>query len=162
MAAIAIGFTGLTQAQTSKPFDLNGRWAATIQEGQLTIPFRLDISVNGDNVTGKLFNGFEDFETTSSAKIENGVLELNFEHYLTSIKANIKDGRLDGDLLVHHRSAINITPGAAETQARDKETPFHAVRYVPPTERADAADVPKIDGVWELQKNCPKEKRPGD
>jgi thiol-disulfide isomerase/thioredoxin len=156
MAAIAIGFAGLAQAQTTKPVDLNGRWAATIQQGQITIPFRLDISVNGDTVTGKLFNGFEDFESTSSAKLENGVLELNFEHYLTSIKANIKDGQLDGDLLVHHRSAINITPGSAEAQTKDRETPFHAVRYVPPVETASAVDVPKIDGVWELPKESPK------
>jgi hypothetical protein len=90
------GITGLIQAATTSDTNLSGRWTATIKKGDLAIPFRLDISVSGDQVTGKLYNGSEDFETTSSARLENGKIELNFEHYLTSIIANVKDGELDG------------------------------------------------------------------
>ena len=32
LAALAIGMAALVQGQTSQPQDLNGRWAATIQE----------------------------------------------------------------------------------------------------------------------------------
>jgi peroxiredoxin len=133
--------------------DVSGRWAATIQEGKVTIPFRLDISIDHGKVTGKLFNGFEDYETTTSAKVENDRVELNFEHYLTSINAGVKDGELDGQLLVRRRSAINITPGALAGESQDKITPFHAKRYVA---SEAAANAPSINGEWELPHESPK------
>jgi thiol-disulfide isomerase/thioredoxin len=145
-----------TQApQTTQVTDPTGRWTATVQEGRFAIPFRLDIAVSGDTVTGKLFNGNEDFETTSSAHIENGAIELNFEHYLTSIVATVKDGELDGELITAHRSQINITPGASSYQAHDRVAPFHASRYVAPT-AGEAAGAPVIEGVWELPHDSPK------
>jgi thiol-disulfide isomerase/thioredoxin len=150
------GVANMANAQTAPANDLSGRWVATIQEGSLTIPFRLDIAVNGDKVVGKLYNGFEDFETTSSAKVENGDIQLNFEHYLTSIKATSKDGELDGQLVVARRSAINITPGATADQAHDKLTPFHATRFVAPVQTAESSKAPSIDGVWELPHDSPK------
>jgi thiol-disulfide isomerase/thioredoxin len=158
-AAIAVSLAGIANNAHADPAPattLSGRWAATIQEGQITVPFRLDIAITGDTVTGKLFNGFEDYETTSSAKLENGAVELNFEHYLTSIKATVTNGELDGQLVSTRRSAINITPGATADQARDKIIPFHASRYVPPVETASTANAPSIDGVWELPHESPK------
>ncbi len=159
MAAIAMGLAGMAtiaQAESLATTDLNGRWAATIQEKDLTVPFRLDISVKGDQVVGKLYNGFEDVEQTSSAKIENGTIELNFEHYLTSINASLKDGELDGQLVVRRRSAINITPGANAEASHDELTPFHAKRFVATANTINIANVPSIDGVWELPHDSPK------
>jgi thiol-disulfide isomerase/thioredoxin len=141
--------------QASQVADLNGRWTATIQEGRFTVPFRLDIAVSGSTVAGKLFDGNEDFETTSSAHIENGAIELSFEHYLTSIVATVKDGELVGELITAHRSPINITPGASTDQAHDRIAPFHATRYVAPR-AAETASAPVIDGVWELPHDSPK------
>src|ERR1700734_4054354 len=85
--AIAIGGTSLAYAGTAPANDLSGRWAGTIQEGSFEIPFRLYLAVDGNTVVGKLYNGWEDYETTSSARIENGRIQLNFEHYLTSMLA---------------------------------------------------------------------------
>jgi thiol-disulfide isomerase/thioredoxin len=143
------GIANLVYAGTSGN-DLSGRWTATIKKGELTIPFRLDISVTGDNVTGKLFNGYEDFETTSSATLKDGKIELNFEHYLTSIVAKVKDGELDGKVIVKRRSAINITPGATSEPAKDSGSDFHATRYTAPSEADLAVKAPPIDGEWEL------------
>jgi|HubBroStandDraft_1064217.scaffolds.fasta_scaffold15619_3 thiol-disulfide isomerase/thioredoxin len=155
-SAASLAHAQTTQApQRAQVADLTGRWSATIQQGRFAIPFRLDITVSGDAVTGKLFNGNEDFETTSSAHIENGAIELNFEHYLTSIVATVKDGELDGELISAHRSQINITPGASSYEAHDRVAPFHASRYVAPT-AAEAASAPVIDGVWELPHDSPK------
>lgn len=134
--------------------DVSGRWAATIQEGKATVPFRLDIEVDHGQATGKLFNGSEDFETTTSAKVDGNRVELNFEHYLTSIRANLKDGELDGELAVRSRSTINITPGAPANQAHDRISAFHAKRYV--ASEASATNVPNIDGIWELPHESPK------
>jgi len=156
IASMALGMAAVTQAQTPASHDLSGRWAAAIQDDKYTIPFRLDITVNGNTVVGKLYNGWEDFETTSSASIDNGKVELNFEHYLTSIKANVTNGELDGQLVVTRRSAINITPGAKSDDAKSILTPFHAKRYVETAETAKAANAPSIEGVWELPHDSPK------
>ncbi|MGA2596812.1 MAG: TlpA disulfide reductase family protein [Bryobacteraceae bacterium] len=154
--ALGIGAASLAFAGTAASNGLSGRWTATIKQGSIVIPFRLDLSVSGDTVTGKLYNGWEDYETTSSAKIENGKVQLNFEHYLTTITAEVKDGELDGQVTVQHRSPINITPGAYKTDAHDYVSPFHATRYTAVAETAEAANVPNIDGVWELPYESPK------
>jgi thiol-disulfide isomerase/thioredoxin len=155
LAAFALGMAAFAHAQAPQPQDLNGRWAATLQESKYAIPFRLDISANGNTVVGKLYNGWEDYETTTSASIDNGNVQLNFEHYLTSIRANVVNGELDGQLVVTRRSAINITPGAKSDDAKTIQTPFHAKRYVA-TAETSANTVPSIEGVWELPHDSPK------
>ncbi len=77
--------------------NLEGRWSATLVQGGVTIPFRLDY--------------FEAMETKPSVRSTTaktrrlhrqrqhqgpGKVELNFDHYLTSIVATVKDGQLDG------------------------------------------------------------------
>jgi hypothetical protein len=91
--ALAIGASARPAAAES----LNGRWAATVVQGGVTIPFRLDISGDGKNVIGTLYNG-QDTETTTGARIQDGKVELDFDHYLTYIKATVKDGELDGEI----------------------------------------------------------------
>ena len=156
LAAVALGIAAFSHAQTPQPQTLAGRWAAAIQEPNYAIPFRLDISVNGTTVVGKLYNGWEDYETTTSASVDNGEVHLNFEHYLTSLNAKVSaNGELDGQIVVTRRSAINITPGAKSDDAKTIETPFHATRYVAAAETA-APNAPSIEGVWELPHDSPK------
>jgi hypothetical protein len=110
-------------AQTA-PANLDGRWSATMtQHGGTAIPFRLDITGSGDHLVGTLHNGGTDIETTTSASLENGVLKLSFEHYLTNIEATVKDGELDGKIIVTRRSAINITPGKLSEAPGDSWLP---------------------------------------
>jgi len=155
LALAASGVIGLAQS-TPAPQDLSGRWSATItQKGGTVIPFRLDISASGNHIAGKLFNGDTDNETTTSASYDNGVLKLNFEHYLTTIEANVRDGELDGKIVETRRSPINITPGKYTPTASDSIISFHAKRYVAPTPET-VAHVPNIDGVWELPHDSPK------
>ena len=143
------------QAPNTSAENLDGRWAATITKDGVAVPFRLDISGNGTNVVGKLYNGSEDYETTTSASFDNGTLQLNFLHYLTSITAQVKNGELDGQVTSVRRSPINITPGAVSAPAKDDVSPFHARRYVAPTAAA-LSNVPHIDGVWEIPHESPK------
>jgi thiol-disulfide isomerase/thioredoxin len=155
LVTVAIGICGgVALAQTGTAQSLEGRWAATLTEGRSVIPFRLDISGSGDHLVGRLYNG-ADTESTTSARVENSTVELKFEHYLTTITANLKDGELDGKLVVQRRSPINITPGAYKPTASDTVNPFHATRYVAPTAAA-VANVPSIDGVWEIPHESPK------
>jgi thiol-disulfide isomerase/thioredoxin len=146
---LGIGITA-PRARADSAVKLDGRWAATVNQGGIVIPFRLDISTSGDSVVGTLYNG-EDKETTTSASIRDGQVELNFEHYLTSIKATVKDGELDGEIDVTRRS------GSTEDGAPKKAggSPFHAKRYSAPTAKV-AANVPSIDGEWEIPHESPK------
>jgi len=158
VAAVALGIGSVptfAQSAAQTP-NLDGRWAATLtQKGGTVIPFRLDMSGSGSNLVGTLHNGGDDIETTTSASVENGVVKLRFEHYLTSIEATLKDGELDGKIIVTRRSAINITPGKLSEAPGDTFTAFHAKRYVAPT-AAEAANVPSINGVWEIPHDSPK------
>jgi len=152
---LGIGVVALPARAESPAEKLAGRWTATIRQGGIVIPFRLEISTDGNQIVGKLFNGDEDSETTTSAHLEGGAIQLNFEHYLTSISATLKDNELDGQLTVTRRSAINITPGAEERKTRDSSSAFHARRYAAPT-AAETANAPSIDGVWEIPHESPK------
>jgi thiol-disulfide isomerase/thioredoxin len=133
---------------------LNGRWAATVVQSGVTIPFRLDISGEGKNVVGTLYNG-EDKETTTSARIQDGKVELNFDHYLTYLKATVKDGELDGELAITVRVRSAGPEDSGTETPRRGGSPFHAKRYVAPTAAA-VANVPSINGVWEIPHESPK------
>lgn len=163
--AIAAGIAGLALA--APPSNLDGRWDATLVTGGVTVPFRLDISGNGDHIVGTLYNG-EETEVTTSASVHDGNVELNFDHYLTSIRAVVKDGELDGQVVSTRRGGSINTQSADKPDAykpgADRPAPegfgrggsaFHAVRYVALTS-AEAANVPSIDGVWEIPHESPK------
>ena len=156
LTALIFVALGTKTAIATPAHHLDGRWAATLTQRGLEIPFRLDIAGSGNHVVGTLYNG-EDTEKTTSAHIKNDQVQLNFEHYLTSITAQLKNGELDGQVVVTRRSPINITPGAASAEAKpaDSVSPFHAKRYVAP-DHAATANVPSIDGVWEIPHESPK------
>jgi len=116
---------------------LEGRWDASVTINNVVIPFRLDIAGKGDKVTGTLFNG-DQTQTTTSAKLENGSVTLNFEHYLTKIVATVKDGKLQGKVL-----------GRFERDKYIGDYPFQAKRYAAPSAE-DTASVPSIGGLWEV------------
>jgi peroxiredoxin len=135
VALVVVGL-GASNARASDAA-VDGRWDATLTIGKTAIPFRLDISGDGANLTGTLYNG-EEKQTTTSAKLENGSVELNFEHYLTKIVATEKEGQLDGKV-----------EGRFERDRYITEYPFHAEHYA---HRAiSGKDAPSIDGVWEIQ-----------
>jgi thiol-disulfide isomerase/thioredoxin len=156
---IALGIGAVAMAAADE--NLDGRWAATVVQNGVAIPFRLEISGSGKNVVGTLYNG-EDKETTTSASIQNGKVELDFEHYLTWITATVKGGELDGTAAISRRGAGN-KPGEGEEAlatkngkvARAAGSAFHAIRYVAPAPQ-DIANVPSIDGVWEIPHESPK------
>lgn len=160
LASAAIIGWSLTAATTET---LDGRWSATLQSASgAEIPFRLDIAAKGGQIVGTLYNG-RDPKTTSSASLKDGKIQLNFEHYLTSIQAELKDGELNGQIVSLKTTAGTI--GAlgnqqyAGTDARRSAipapVPFHAKRYVAPS-AAVAANAPNINGVWEVPQETPK------
>jgi thiol-disulfide isomerase/thioredoxin len=122
---------------------LDGRWEARLTNNGLVIPFRLDISGDGATLKGTLYNGFQPYETTTSASFQDGKLVLNIEHYLTTINATLKDGELTGNVVSQSRDS------SAQYQ-------FEATLYVAPPPAP--ADVPSIAGSWEIPLDKPSAK----
>ncbi len=161
-ASLAFGFQGSALAGDN----LEGRWSATLKNSAnpVEIPFRLDISRQGEQVVGTLWNGREP-KTTSSARIEGNRVVLNYEHYLTSIVAELKDGELSGEIVSLRKARPASGPlgnqAYAGSEGRDRvysntgKTSFHARRYVAPEAKAAAA-APSIHGVWEVAQETPK------
>jgi peroxiredoxin len=138
LAAGILSTFSLARAQS-----LEGRWDAKLIQRGTAIPFRLDISGSASTLKATLYDGWKANETTTAAKFENGVLTLDLEHYLTTITATYKDGKLTGSLGSTSRA------GAASFG-------FEATPYVAPNNLAK--DYPNIAGTWEIPLDKPTAK----
>jgi thiol-disulfide isomerase/thioredoxin len=132
LAAVVISFGAVAARAES----LEGRWDASLTLNGTAIPFRLDLSGEGKNLVGTLYNG-EQKQTTTSAQTESGAITLAFDHYLTKIVASAKDGQLEGKV-----------EGRFDRDHYISSVPFHAKRYSAPA--VSAANVPSIGGLWEI------------
>ena len=143
--------------------DLDGRWSgALISSSGVEIPFRLDLSTKDGKAVGTLYNG-RDPKTTSSATVTDRKVILNFEHYLTSIQAELQDGELVGQIVsLRERPAAtgplgNQQYAGTENRNASRNAPlaFRAKRYTASAARP-SGDVPQIGGVWEVAQETPK------
>ena len=112
---------------------LNGLWDATVIVNGVEIPFRFELSGTGTSAKGSFFNGDEKL-TSTTGSFENGALVLSFDEYETKLEATLKDGQLEGQYSRGTRGA---------------PYPFQAKRFTPAT--IDAANVPSIAGLWNVQ-----------
>jgi thiol-disulfide isomerase/thioredoxin len=138
-----VGLSGIVPAHAATPGNIDGRWNAslTTQTG-VVIPFRLDLAGSGGSLKGTLYDGFDPYETTTSATFAGGQLTLNIDHYLTTITATEKDGQLSGTVVAHNRSSST-------------QYAFHATRYVKP---AAGVPAPSIAGSWVIPLETPSSK----
>jgi thiol-disulfide isomerase/thioredoxin len=127
LLAALIAVPIVARAQTQAP---TGLWDAAVVVNGLEIPFRFEIAGNGSQVSGWFFNGDEKVLSTGGT-FESGSLVLNFDHYATSVEANLVNGRLAG--------TYNRASGFY---------PFYAKRFAPPA--AFPNEVPAIDGLWQI------------
>jgi hypothetical protein len=122
--------------------NLDGRWDATVKIQGNEIPFRIDFSGDGEHLVGTLFDG--DLKVASTGgRLEKDALVVDFGHYLTKIKANLKDGRIEGQL-----------DGRFERDRYIASYEFRAHRHVAAT--APEEKVPAIAGLWEIPHKSPK------
>src|SRR5262249_483614 len=115
---------------------LNGLWDATVVVGEVEVPFRFEIAgtgSSGSGVKGSFFNGDEKMASTTGS-FANGALVLSFDAYQPKLQPTLKDGRLEGQYWRGRRGA---------------PYPFQAKRFTPATN--DAASVPSIAGLWNVQ-----------
>jgi thiol-disulfide isomerase/thioredoxin len=123
-------------AQAAMAQSLSGLWNATITVNDVEIPFRMEFSGEGSNIKGCFFNG-DDKVPSTSGRLENGALVLNFAHYATELRATLKDGLLEGQYVSPRRTFV-----------------FRAKPYVAQPQSEVAA--PSIDGLWEIGIHSPK------
>jgi len=126
--ALMLALPALHAQQPAPP--LAGLWDAAVVVNGLEVPFRFEIAGDGASISGSFFNGGEKV-TSTSGKLESGLLTLNFDHYATALEARLVNDRLAG---VYHR-AVGFYP-------------FYAKRFTPPA--AFPNEVPQIDGLWTI------------
>lgn len=142
-AAVLLGSAAVLAA--ASPDAIDGRWDASLSTKTGTvIPFRLDLAGAGDRVKGTLYDGFHPYDGTTSATFKDGKLVLNIEHYLTTITAQLKDGRLVGDVTSQGRGQF-------------QQFAFTAVHHVDATDTVAVA-APNIAGSWVIPLPTPSAK----
>jgi len=126
-ATLILAFAPAAMAET-----LSGLWDATVKVNGVEIPFRFEISGESRSIKGSFFNGGERMSSTSG-RVDDGHLILNWDYYAATLDATLRDGVLSGE---YSRSG----------SSGRSSYPFEAKRHVdvsPPT-----SGVPKIAGIW--------------
>ena len=142
-ALAALATSGGTAFAQEAGGNLNGRWDAALVRNGVEVPFRLDIKGDGPTLQGVFYDGWSAYDGTTSASFKDNQLVLNVDHYLTTINASLKDGKLAGNAFAQNR----------ETSA---EYTFTAVRHV--EKPASTAKVPSIEGTYVIPLDTPSSK----
>jgi thiol-disulfide isomerase/thioredoxin len=119
---------------------IDGIWDANVTVHNVSIPFRIELSSNGTEVTSHFFNGDEKVNPSTLGSFRDGFLDLKFASYATELKATFNDGTLTG--------SFEGGPGSSY--------PFKAKRHNPSLTPAADSSAPLIDGRWEIQVKSPK------
>ncbi len=119
---------------------IDGLWDATVTVNNVSIPFRIELSGEGDKVSSYFFNGDEKVNPSTQGSFHDGLLDLKFASYATELKATFQDGTLTGSYGGGPRNAYS----------------FQAKRHEPSLTPAADPPAPQIDGAWEIEVKSPK------
>jgi thiol-disulfide isomerase/thioredoxin len=119
-----------------------GRWDARLVQNDTVIPFRLDISGSGPTLKGTLYDGFRPYDGTTDASFDHNQLTLNIQHYLTTIKADLQAGQLNGTVDIQNRG-------------QSAHYSFQAVRHA---DSPISVDAPSIAGSYVIPLDTPSSK----
>jgi thiol-disulfide isomerase/thioredoxin len=118
-------------ASSAAAQSLPQRWDATVNVNGVEIPFRFDLTLNGENATGSFFNGDEPMPS-SSGRLSDGSLLLSWDSFAAKLQATLRDGVFEGEYI---RQASTRAVYA-----------FHAKPYS--DDRASQENAPSIGGTW--------------
>ncbi|HEX4024868.1 MAG TPA: TlpA disulfide reductase family protein [Steroidobacteraceae bacterium] len=114
-----------------------GIWDAVASAPGLTIPFKLQISTHGAQISGWLFNGDTRVVATSGSD-DDGHIVLRFDQFARELDATLgADGKLDG----------TYGPLTLSTKSRARPYAIHAER-APSPQPDDGQPAPSIAGLW--------------
>ena len=141
-AGALAAFLALTFAPGTSAQALSGLWEGTVEVDGLTIPFRIEISGAGSNVSGAFLNGDERVTSTRGSS-EGGSLVLDFDQYAERLRGTLRDGQLTGTI------EGKFGPGPRSS------LPFEAKPFVA-GQNPSASNIPSIEGQWEIEVKSPK------
>ena len=75
---------------------VDGMWDARVSVHSVSIPFRIELSARGTEVTSYFFNGDDKVNPSSQGSFRDGFLDLKFASYATELKATLNDETLTG------------------------------------------------------------------
>src|SRR5579863_1232538 len=133
IAVLASSGVAIAADPSSGPASIDGRWDAVLSRDGVDIPFRLDIKGAGPTLKGVFYDGFKPYDGTTSASFQDGKLELNIEHYLSTISATLEHGELTGTL-------------ATKGRGPSGQYGFEATRHMDAT--AGQSHAPSVAGSW--------------
>jgi thiol-disulfide isomerase/thioredoxin len=148
IVAAFLAVSAAAQAQTATPASPDspaGVWTGAAQLNNQQVPFRLEISGNGDQVQGALLNGPNASDkaksvksgtsgkfASSSGSYSNGHLVLAFDYYANTLDATLSNGALTGTFgKANHPIPITAQLNAALPAAA-------------------SANPPRIAGLWNV------------
>jgi thiol-disulfide isomerase/thioredoxin len=108
-----------------------GLWRATASVAGTEIPFRLEITGDGDKVEAHFFDGPRPINPSSEGAFKDGRLHLYFPNYAANLDATLADGQLEGAYVTPNRSIA-----------------IHAVKAPPTPPPPGAGAAPAIGGEW--------------
>lgn len=90
LALAVLSFAGSASAQAEPHL-----YDAAVVVNDLGIPFRFELTTEGESASGAFFNGDERVRSTSGSLVR-GSLSLQFAHYASTLQATLADGLLSG------------------------------------------------------------------
>ncbi|HEY6880079.1 MAG TPA: TlpA disulfide reductase family protein, partial [Polyangiales bacterium] len=115
----------------------SGTWDGVVHVGDVDVPFRFELRLQGTRAEAAFFNGDQRVRS-SRGSVAGDHVTLEFAHYASKLDATWSDGALTGS---YQR------PNAAPY-------PLRALPHVPPAK--SSAKAPSIAGEWEIAVNSPK------
>ena len=119
----------------SRNFD--GPLGGTISYGDNKVPFELELTQAGQDVTASFFNG-DDRITSRAGRLSGDSLTVDFDHYATHLNATVSNRLIKGSY------------GGKRSGMRD----FQATPHVAVADSTEKA--PNIAGIWDLPGESPK------
>ena len=128
LALLLVAQGSLAAPSTRPP---SGLWDAGVVVNGVIVPFRFELSTQGESASGAFFNGSDRVRATSGRFDDNGV-SLKFDYYASTLQAKWSNGALIGSY----------------SRAGKVPYPFQAVPHA--AGPASPSNVPSIAGDWEI------------
>jgi hypothetical protein len=85
-----LGFAAAFLPTAGQAQSIDGRWDATVTVNNVSIPFRIDLSSNGTEVTSYFFNADEKVNPSTQGFFRDGLLDLKFASYCDRTESDAK------------------------------------------------------------------------
>jgi thiol-disulfide isomerase/thioredoxin len=144
-ALVALACFALPARAVRAAGSLDGLWDAVVAAAGTEIPFRFEIASKGADVEGFFFEGDRKVGS-SSGKLEDGMLSLDYDHLNTTLELKVSGDELIG-------TYRNKRAGSRPQDVRMR-------RFTPAP--VGEEEIPELAGNWEMRRNADEITAPRD